>query len=108
MPARARVYITLVIGLGGVTLLNGLLHWECPNPLRFLVYFLVALLGSGFKVSLPGIFGTISANFLFVLAGIVYLSLPETLLLGCASVLVQCYWRAKLRPKPVHVLFNLG
>src|SRR5713226_7579270 len=92
-PISARVYIASVIALGGLALLQGLLHWECQSPILFLVYFFIALLGSGLKVRLPGIFGTISANFLFILVGLVYLSLPETLLLGCGSTLVQCFWR---------------
>src|SRR5712692_3993074 len=98
-PTSAKIYVGSVMALGGLVLLQGLLHWECDSPIRFLVYFLIALLGSGLKVRLPGIFGTISANFLFILVGLVYLSLPETLLLGCGSTLVQCFWKAKTRPQ---------
>ena len=37
--------------------------------------------------------------------GMVELSLPETLVLGCSAVVVQCFFPD--RPKPVQVIFNL-
>ncbi|HEU5451145.1 MAG TPA: HD domain-containing phosphohydrolase, partial [Terriglobales bacterium] len=49
-----------------------------------------------------------SVNFLFILIGILELSFPETLALGCAATLAQCYWRVQNRVKPIHVLFNVA
>jgi len=50
---------------------------------------LAALLASSLKVTLPGIDGTLSVNFLFTLLGILELGLPETLLIVLACVLVR-------------------
>ena len=47
--------------------------------MKFACYLVAALLASSLKVSLPGIEGTLSVNFLFTLLGILELSLPETL-----------------------------
>src|SRR6202041_3123577 len=74
---------------------------------RFFCYLAVALLASGLKVQLPGIDGTMSVNFLFILLGVMELSLPETLVIGCAATLVQSVWQARSRPDPVKVLFNV-
>jgi len=38
-----------------------------------------------------------SVAFLFVLIGIIELSLPEALVLSVAGSLIQCYWGAKKR-----------
>ena len=83
------------------------MHWQSQDGLRFLCYLLVAVLASGLKVQLPGIDGTMSVNFLFILLGILELSLPETLVIGCASALVQALWNTRTAPAPVKVVFNL-
>ena len=53
--------------------------------MRFFCYLAVAVLASGLKVQLPGIDGTMSVNFLFILLGVLELSLPETLVIGCTA-----------------------
>ena len=75
---------------------------------RFIAYLLLALLSSGLKVTLPGVTGTLSVSFLFILAGMVELGPFQTLALGIGSALVQIYWRAKKRPAVYQVLFNLA
>ncbi len=46
--------------------------------------------------------------FIFILFGIVELSLPEALFMGCSATLIQCLWNYRQRPKWHQVLFNLG
>src|SRR6202035_4437564 len=65
-------------------------------------------MASGCKVNLPGVTGTMSVNFLFILIGIVELRLPETMLIAWAATLFQCFWRSKSRPMPVQILFNVS
>jgi len=48
----------------------------------------------------------VSVHFLFVLLGILELSLAETLTIGCLAVLVQCLWKTKHKPHPIQVLFS--
>src|SRR5580704_13882321 len=84
------------------------LHWQSSDPLKFACYLLVALLASSLKIKLPGINGTMSVNFLFILLGVLELSFAETVVIGFAAVLVQCYWRSSRRLQPVHVIFNLS
>jgi putative nucleotidyltransferase with HDIG domain len=84
------------------------LHWQSSDPLKFICYVIAAALASSLKVSLPGIEGTLSVNFLFTLLGILELSLPETLVIGLASTLAQFYWRPARRVKLVQLVFNLS
>ena len=83
-------------------------HWQSSDPLKFACYLAVALLTSSLKIKLPGINGTMSVNFLFILLGVLELSFGETLVIGFAAVLVQCYWRSSRRLQPIHVIFNLS
>jgi putative nucleotidyltransferase with HDIG domain len=83
-------------------------HWQSTDPLKFVCFLAAAILASSLKVGLPGIEGTMSANFLFTLIGILEMTLPETLLIGLVSTLAQFYWRPTRRVKVVQLLFNLS
>src|ERR1700726_2779752 len=83
-------------------------HWQSSDPLKFVCYLIAALLASSLKVTLPGIEGTLSVNFLFTLLGILELSLPETLLIGLASTLAQFYWKPARQLKRVQLIFNVS
>src|SRR5690349_16933225 len=108
MSIVARIYISTVAFIGGCVLVNELCHWQSQDLVRFFCYLLMAILGSRLKVSLPAITGTMSVLFIFILFGIVELSLPEALFMGCTATLIQCFWHNRKRPKTHQVLFNLG
>jgi diguanylate cyclase (GGDEF)-like protein/putative nucleotidyltransferase with HDIG domain len=105
MTLAARIYIGLVVLTGSVVLGWGALRPVTLDVLKFLCYLFVALVASRLKVNLPGITGTMSVNFLFILLGVLELSFGETLMLGCAAILVQCFYRD--RPRPIQVIFNI-
>ncbi len=105
-PAASFILLQVVVGLP--LLPYALLHWNPENQLRFACFFGVALAASLFKVRLPGIEATMSANFLFILVGILDLSYPETLLMGCFGGLVQSIWQSKPRPRLTQILFNFA
>src|SRR6202030_565595 len=94
--------------IGGPLLPYALLHWQSADWVRFVCFMLVALGASLFKVRLPGIEATMSANFLFILVGILDLSYPETLLMGCFGGLVQSICQAKPRTRLIQFLFNFA
>jgi PAS domain S-box-containing protein len=45
---------------------------------------------------------------LFVLAAVVELGIPETLVIGVVCVVAQCLWHARLRPRPIQVVFSVA
>jgi putative nucleotidyltransferase with HDIG domain len=103
-----RAFVTWLTLAACACFFFALLHWQSSDPVKFACYLVAALLGSSLKVSLPGIEGTLSVNFLFTLLGIFELSLPETLVIGLASTLGQFYWKPARRLKPVQLIFNLS
>ncbi len=105
MSAAPRFFIAVVVLCGMTVLTYSVLHGRSQNPLKFFCYLVIALAASRLKVNLPGITGTMSVNFLFLLLGVLELSLSEAMALGCAAVVVQCFDRD--RPIPIQVAFNV-
>jgi len=104
----ARAFIVGMAFFGAASLVIAFAHWQSNDPLKFGCYVIAALLASSLKVTLPGIVGTLSVNFLFTLLGILELGLPETLVIGLAATLAQFYWRPVGKLKPIQLVFNLS
>ena len=105
LSLSARLFISLVVVAGTATLVYGGIHQSSKNIAQFICYLGIAILASRLNVSLPGITGTLSVNFLFVLIGVLELSFTETLILGAVAMLAQCLYPD--RPKAVQVTFNV-
>jgi diguanylate cyclase (GGDEF)-like protein/putative nucleotidyltransferase with HDIG domain len=108
MKKPAAFYIAAIIASGFGVLIYELFTWQPESLPRLLIFTLVTVLGSLMKVRLPGITGTMSVYFLFLLVGLTQLSLPEILIVGFCAVVLQCFWHAKQRPKAIQVMFNVG
>src|SRR3984885_1543028 len=101
----AKLFITLMVVAGLATLLYGGIHQSSKNIAEFICYLGIAILASRLKVNLPGITGTLSVNFLFILVGVLDLSFSETLILGAVAMIAQGFYPDRLRP--VQVTFNV-
>ncbi|MGO8794629.1 MAG: HD domain-containing phosphohydrolase [Candidatus Sulfotelmatobacter sp.] len=107
MSTVTKLFVGTTVTLGMALLCSALWHWQSADLTRFLCYLAVAVLASSLKVQLPGIDGTMSVNFLFILLGVMELSLAETMVIGCTATLVQSVWHTRNRLDPVKVLFNV-
>lgn len=103
-----RVYIgaMLLAALGCCILAS--FHWQSSDPVKFFCYLAAAIAAAMFKVTLPGIEGTLSVFFMLTLVGILEMSLPETLLIGLVGTLAQFYWKPTRQLKLVQLIFNLS
>src|SRR5450759_1943690 len=108
MGTYAKVYIGAMTAGGMVCFAHAMAGWSCRHPLQYLCLLAVALPASALKVFLPGVTGTMSVSYVFVLLGMLEFSYPETVLLACLAMIVQSLWRTKYRPKMLHLLFNLA
>ncbi len=106
IPALTFILTQLIGGLP--VLVYALLRWHSDDPFRYVCFLAIAMCASVLKVHLPGIKATMSANFLFILVGILDLSYSETVLMGCLGGLVQTLWHSNPRPRPIQWLFNLA
>ncbi len=101
----AKLYISVIVITGLAVLTHAGIHQTSKNIAEFICYLGIAILSSRLKVNLPGIAGTLSVNFLFILIGVLELSFSETLILGASSMLAQCLYPE--RPKAMQVTFNI-
>ena len=107
MSIRARLFIGATAALGMSALAHVLWHWQSVDLTRFFCYLLVAVLASSLKIQLPGIDGTMSVNFLFILLSVLELNLPETMVLGCTATLAQCLLGTRQKLVPIKIVFNV-
>ena len=107
MPIRAQIFIVITSMAGIAAIATACMHWHSNDLLKFGCYLLIALLSSTLKVKLPGMDSTMSVHFLFVLLGVLELSLAETLVIACTAALVQSLWKNRHRVEIVKVYFNV-
>ncbi len=105
LPAGAQAFVTVVIAAGTACLLQAALHPSSKNIAEFICYLGIAILASRLRVILPGITGTLSVNFLFILVGIAELGYSEALTLGGVAMLAQSVLPG--RPTAIQLTFNV-
>jgi hypothetical protein len=107
MNSKARLYIGATLLAGSVLMAYCLAQGAAAaHSNACLVYFSMALIASAVKVRLPGIQGTISLNFLFILVSVAVFTFAETVLMAAAASVIQCVWKSRRRPQVIQVLFN--
>lgn len=107
MSPSVATFVTASAAVGTAVLGHALFHFHSDDLLKFACYLFIALLASTLKVRLPGMESTMSVHFLFVLLGVLELSLGETLIIGCAATLIQSLWKTKHKPEAIKVAFNV-
>jgi diguanylate cyclase (GGDEF)-like protein/putative nucleotidyltransferase with HDIG domain len=108
MPLKARIFAALFIAIGAAFIGTSVYPWQPGDVARFCCYLALSSLASGLKINLPGTPGTMSVCFLFGVIGIAELSLGETVVITCIGTLVQCYWKARQRPRPARAIFSVA
>jgi hypothetical protein len=106
MPSSAKAYLTVVLASGAVILGLAARLWTCASPVEFAAFLGFTVVASTLKVRIPGMTGTMSPNFVFLLLGMAVFSFSEVVA-GCfAAAVVQSLWRPKQRPQLIQILFS--
>jgi len=105
LSLAGKLFISFIVITGTASLILAGVHQSSKNIAEFICYLGIAILASRLKVNLPGITGTLSVNFLFILIGVIELSFTETMILGAVSMLAQCFYPE--RPNALQVTFNV-
>ena len=103
LPARSYVAVLTLASLG--LAIYCAITWRTANMGQFLLYLACGIMCASMKVWLPGITGTLSVHYLFILASVTELTLPQTVAIGSLSGVSQLFWAARSRPNQVQVLF---
>jgi diguanylate cyclase (GGDEF)-like protein/putative nucleotidyltransferase with HDIG domain len=108
LPRDAALFLIAVTAAGLLIDALALWNWRGIGSERFLTYLAISCLAAGLKVRLPGIKGTMSVSFLFILMGIAQLTLAGALIIGVSGALIQSLWKAKECPRYHQIAFNVG
>lgn len=106
MPSQAKAYISLIIVSGTLLVLLAAGSWSPANLRQFLIYLGLVALASALKVRIPGMEGTMSPNFVFLLLGMVALPFSQVVAVSLVAALVQSLWASAKRPRLVQVAFS--
>lgn len=106
MSSVAKWYIALVVASGTGTLFLAARWWSSANLKQFAALLGLTLFASTLKVRIPGMAGTISPNFAFLLIAMTFFTFSQAIAAALAAALVQSLWRPQNRPRMVQVLFN--
>src|ERR1700730_6853875 len=104
MSSVAKSYIALVLASGTVILFLAARWWSSANLKQFAALLALTLFASTLKVRIPGMAGTISPNFAFLLIALTFFTFSQAIAAALAAALVQSSWKS--RPRMVQILFN--
>jgi hypothetical protein len=106
MPNAARIYVDGVIAAGMSIAAYALLHWDAQSPSRFALFLALFAGAALLKGRIPGITGTYSPVFFFVLLGSHMLSFSEVVFAAGLAGIVQCTFLVQRHPTAVQIAFN--
>ena len=106
MPSQAKAYIAFVIASGAILVLLAADWWSSANLRQFVIYLCLAAFASALKVRIPGMEGTISPNFVFLLLGMMALPYSQVVAISVTAALVQSLWASAKRPRLVQIAFS--
>jgi hypothetical protein len=105
MSRIAKAYIALIICSGAMVLLFAAGSWSSSGLRQFLTFLGLVVVSSTLKVRIPGIEGTMSPNFVFLVLATAFCSFSELVAISLVAALVQSLWTTK-RPQLVQVAFS--
>jgi hypothetical protein len=105
MSRKAKTYIALIICSGVLALAFAAGSWSSTGLRQFLTLLVLAAISSTLKVRIPGIEGTMSPNFVFLVVGMAFCSFSEVIAITLVAALVQSLWTTK-QPRLVQLAFS--
>ena len=82
MSLKGKLYVGAIIASGVLPIAVGLRSWHSTDLTMFLAILSLGIVTSLLKVTISGIHGSMSMNFIFIMLGVTRLSLGEALCVG--------------------------
>jgi diguanylate cyclase (GGDEF)-like protein/putative nucleotidyltransferase with HDIG domain len=105
---RTRFYWVLVVMLGAAGAVDGISYIHRGETLNILIWASFAVAIAGFKIRLPGITGTLSLNYVVILAVLLNQGLGAGMIVALTSTLGQCFIYSQVKPRWYQVLFSVA
>lgn len=103
-----KAFIGFMVLAAVLTIANAAVHGQNWHPYLALTLLVIATATSRMKVTIPGINGNMSVNLPFLMLSVIALNATESILIACASTVIQTLPRDGSKLKPVRVLFNVS
>lgn len=103
-----KTFIGLMVVAAASMIGDAILQGRGWHPLLAMTLLLAAVATSRMKVTIPGTTGSMSVNLPFLLLSVITLSATESILIACASAIMQTLPKDGSQLKPVRVLFNVS
>ena len=105
---NARIYITGCTVVGATVVFLNAAQFRPNNIPLFLLYLVATVCTSWLNLRIPTNLGGLPTGFLLVLLGILELSLPEILFVGCVATAISELRQSKFKIKIGELLFTMG
>ncbi len=105
---RAQIYWALIVVLGVAAALTAISSTPHGHTVDLLIWIVLAVAVAGFKIRLPGVQGTLSMNYVAVLAVLLNLGAGPAMIVALTSTVGQCLIHAQTRPRWFQVLFSVA
>jgi diguanylate cyclase (GGDEF)-like protein/putative nucleotidyltransferase with HDIG domain len=105
---RAQLYWALVVALGAAGAVTAIATTQHGHAVNLLIWAFFAVAVAGFKIRLPGIMGTLSMNYVVILAVLLNLGLGAGMIVALTSTIGQCLIHPHARPRWFQVLFSVA
>lgn len=103
MPAKTKVFVSLLAILGLTDLAFTFANWHLYEPRLFLTYLTMAVLSSVVQVRQSSAPVSFYLNVPFILISMAQLSSPEAVVVGCSAILTQSLLDRQMRRSPLRV-----
>jgi len=108
MTQAMKAYISWVAAAGSVAIAAAVSECQFSHPVRFPIYFALAVLVAMVKIRFTDVTGTFSCSSLFIILGLAELDITETMLIACGAAAAQTLLNTKDKPNLVQLVFNIA
>ena len=108
MSWQARAYWTLVVTMGLVLMAASIPGIRRADYVSLLIYTAAGLVVSRFKITLPGITGTLSMNYVVILVALLKFGLGPGMAVAVTSTIGQCIFNSRKGPCWFQVVFSVA
>jgi diguanylate cyclase (GGDEF)-like protein/putative nucleotidyltransferase with HDIG domain len=105
---RAKLYWVLVVVLGATGAVTAISTTGPGHAVNLLIWAAFAVAVAGFKIRLPGIMGTLSMNYVVILAVLLNLGVGAGMIVALTSTIGQCLIHANAKPRWFQVVFSVA